>query len=129
VQFVTILPLSHDPLALRVYVDRSNPSVEAEPTWDSPQTRELAAAACFDCHSNETDWPRYSYLPPASLLLYNDVCGGRETLNFSEWSSGKRPELGEIVEAIDEGEMPPWYYATTRCCTPTPGYPTMKKSS
>ena len=32
-----------------------NPPVKQEPAWDSPQTRKLAVAACYDCHSNETD--------------------------------------------------------------------------
>ena len=31
-----------------------NPTVVAEPNWDSPQTRELATRAWFDCPSNET---------------------------------------------------------------------------
>ena len=33
--------------------DHTNPPVISEPNWDSPQTRELATRACFDCHSNE----------------------------------------------------------------------------
>lgn len=32
----------------------SNPPVTQEPQWDSPQTRQLAIQAFFDCHSNET---------------------------------------------------------------------------
>jgi hypothetical protein len=36
---------------------KTNPTVVAEPRWDSPQTRALAKRACFDCHSNETVWP------------------------------------------------------------------------
>jgi heme-binding protein len=40
--------------------DHVNPPVGAEPTWDSPGTRTLAKQACFDCHSNETEWPAYS---------------------------------------------------------------------
>jgi hypothetical protein len=31
----------------------TNPPVVQEPNWDSPQTRQLAVRACFDCHSNE----------------------------------------------------------------------------
>jgi len=38
----------------------TNPPVTAEPRWDTPQTRALAARACFDCHSNLTKWPWYS---------------------------------------------------------------------
>ena len=45
----------------------TNPPVVAEPNWDSPQTRELAVRACFDCHSNETTWPWYSNIAPIEL--------------------------------------------------------------
>ena len=31
----------------------TNPPVVDEPKWDTPQTRDLAKRACFDCHSNE----------------------------------------------------------------------------
>ncbi len=88
--------------------DHSNPPVTAEPAWDSPQTRALAAAACFDCHSNETTWPWYTSVAPFSWLTQNDVDSGRATLNFSEWD---RPqEAGDVAEVIAGGEMPPWYY-------------------
>lgn len=90
-------------------VDKKNPSARNEPQWDSPRTRELAVAACFDCHSNETTWPWYAKIAPSSWLLASDVSEGREVINFSEWGKGEM-ELGEFVEVIDEGEMPPWYY-------------------
>jgi hypothetical protein len=89
--------------------DHSNPPVTSEPDWDSPETRDLAVAACFDCHSNETEWPWYTNVAPMSWLVQRDVEEGRETLNFSEWD---RPqgELDEVAEVILEGEMPPWTY-------------------
>ena len=34
--------------------NHANPLVRREPTWDSPQTRQLAVRACYDCHSNQT---------------------------------------------------------------------------
>jgi mono/diheme cytochrome c family protein len=90
-----------------------NPAVVAEPQWDSPQTRELAARACFDCHSNETQWPWYSNVAPASWLIQRDVDEGRNHLNFSEWNrpQGDAHEIGEVVS---EGEMPPWFYLPLR---------------
>jgi mono/diheme cytochrome c family protein len=89
--------------------DHTNPPVSAQPAWDSPQTRALAAAACFDCHSNETAWPWYTSVAPMSWLTQHDVDAGRATLNFSEWN---RPqEAGDIAEVIAGGEMPPWYYS------------------
>ena len=86
-----------------------NPAVVQEPAWDSPQTRELALRACFDCHSNETVWPWYSRIIPAAWLIRRDVNEGRRTLNFSDWSAGGM-ETGEIGGIVAEGEMPPFYY-------------------
>jgi len=65
-------------------VRNNNPPVVAEPNWDSPQTHALVKRACFDCHSNETIWPWYSYIAPVSWLVYNDVMEGRSRLDFSE---------------------------------------------
>jgi mono/diheme cytochrome c family protein len=90
--------------------DHTNPPTTAEPAWDSPETRALAAAACFDCHSNETEWPWYTSVAPFSWLTQSDVGEGRDTLNFSEWDQ-PQAESDEIPEVIREGEMPPWYYA------------------
>ncbi len=89
--------------------DRSNPAVEVEPAWDSPQTRELAVAACFDCHSNETEWRWYTSIAPMSWLTQRDVDEGRRILNFSEWNRTYRATR-EVGEAIREGGMPPVYY-------------------
>lgn len=80
-----------------------------EPAWDSPQTRALAARACFDCHSNQTTWPWYSQVAPVSWLLQRDVDEGRRKLNFTEWERPQR-DARESAERVQEGEMPPWYY-------------------
>lgn len=88
----------------------SNPPVAQEPNWTDNQTRELAARACFDCHSNETDWPWYSNIAPVSWLVTRDVEIGRRVLNFSEWNRPQH-EAGEVSEVVRSGEMPPSYYA------------------
>jgi hypothetical protein len=87
----------------------NNPPVVAEPKWDSAQTRVLVKRACFDCHSNESIWPPYSYVAPVSWLVYRDVMEGRSRLNFSEWNRPQRG-AGEIAAIIQEGEMPPAIY-------------------
>lgn len=87
----------------------TNPSVVQEPQWDSPATRQLAKEHCFQCHSNETEWPWYSNIAPASWLIAFDVIEGRQKFNFSDW--GNNPgELDELTEAIQSGEMPPIQY-------------------
>jgi hypothetical protein len=92
--------------------DYSNPPVVQEPNWDSPETRMLAQRACFDCHSNETDWPWYSKVAIMSEIVRQDVEDGREVLNFSEWGMAEQEgaDMEEMVEVITNGQMPPPYY-------------------
>ena len=97
--------------------DHTNPPVTGEPTWDAPETRALARRACFDCHSNETEWPAYASVAPASWLVQRDVKDGRAVLNFSEWPRPQE-EAKEASEEVLEGEMPPaaytWVHAHAR---------------
>jgi hypothetical protein len=92
--------------------DHENPTVVREPAWDSPQTRYLAKRACFDCHSNETVWPWYANIAPASWLVTFDVREGRHHLNFSDWRQGQREgeDISKVREVVEEGEMPPMRY-------------------
>lgn len=90
-----------------VPVERTNPPVVSEPNWDSPETRALAQRACFDCHSNQTTWPWYSQVAPASWLVADHVIEGRDKFNMSEWPSG---EGDEAAKAVAEGEMPLFGY-------------------
>lgn len=89
--------------------NHTNPPVTGEPPWDAPETRMLARQACFDCHSNETEWPAYSRIAPVSWLIQHDVSEGRAVLNFSEW---QRPqdEAAEAPDEVLEREMPPAIY-------------------
>jgi hypothetical protein len=89
--------------------DHTNPPRVVEPTWDRPETRELAVRACFDCHSNETAWPWYAHVAPTSWLVQSDVDEGRRVLNFSDWSRGYE-EAAEAAEVVLENEMPPRSY-------------------
>lgn len=82
-----------------------NPAIVAEPAWNAPYTRLLAARACFDCHSNETQWPWYSNIAPISWLVAHHVDEGRDALNFSEWQRVYE-EADEAAETVREGEMP-----------------------
>ena len=89
--------------------DHTNPAVVSEPQWSSPEARALAKEHCFQCHSNETEWPWYSNIAPASWLIQFDVNEGRDKFNFSNWDTNSE-ELDELTEVIQEGEMPPIQY-------------------
>ncbi len=92
-----------------VPVDRSNPPA-TEKLVMPDNVQRIMQRSCFDCHSNETVWPWYSYVAPVSWLVKHDVEEGREHLNFSEWDKlnlkRKIKRLEEIVEEVEEGKMP-----------------------
>jgi mono/diheme cytochrome c family protein len=96
---IQLIPFGHQ---------HTNPAVVQEPNWDTPQTRELAQKACFDCHSNETVWPWYSNIAPVSWLVQRDVVEGRQHLNFSDWARVREPD--EIPEVVRQNRMPPSNY-------------------
>jgi Haem-binding domain len=88
----------------------SNPPVTGEPHWDSPQTRALVVAACYDCHSNQTRTPWYGKVAPISWWLTNHVDKGRAALNFSEWNRPQGRRALRAAETVQRGSMPPSYY-------------------
>jgi hypothetical protein len=94
-------------------VERTNPPVSA-PLEADPEVVAVLRAACYDCHSNETVWPWYSRVAPLSWQVAHHVEEGREELNFSEWGSytaeTRREFAEEMLEEIEEGEMPLWDY-------------------
>jgi hypothetical protein len=97
--------------------EQTNPPVQAEPQWDSPFTRSLAVGSCYDCHSNETAWPWYAKIAPASWIVSRHVNEGRSELNFSEWHR-RQKEAREAVKAVRNGSMPPWYYPAPALSAP-----------
>lgn len=70
----------------------------------------LLQSTCYDCHSNQTNYPWYCNIAPVSWWIKHHVNEGREELNFSEWAtySAKRKDhkLEECVEMLQENEMP-----------------------
>ena len=92
-----------------VPVERTNPPVKSD-IIASVEVKNILKNSCYDCHSNETVWPAYSYVAPVSFFLADHVEHGRKHLNFSEWgsldSAKQKKKLHEIVEEIEEGEMP-----------------------
>jgi hypothetical protein len=84
----------------------SNPPVIADAPWPDADSAEVARSSCYSCHSNETDWPFYSYVAPMSWLVRSDVDRGREAFNFSDWDE-YGSDADDAVEMIEDGEMPP----------------------
>jgi hypothetical protein len=76
---------------------------------DAP-TLALFQRACQNCHSENTQWPWYSRIPPASWMIAKDVQNARSHVTFSNWDC-YRPEeqvdfLTQIGANVRTGRMP-----------------------
>ncbi|MGY4386444.1 hypothetical protein ACVWYN_003499 [Pedobacter sp. UYP24] len=66
--------------------------------------------SCYDCHSNHTNYPLYSWLQPIRLMMDRHVSEGKEELNLNEFGTysarKQRSKIRAIGESIEEGTMP-----------------------
>jgi|TARA_R110002051_G_scaffold324795_1_gene423794 hypothetical protein len=66
--------------------------------------------SCYDCHSNNTDYPWYSKIQPAAWYLEDHIQEGKDELNFNEWAEysdrRKNSKLRSIISQIEEDKMP-----------------------
>jgi len=97
-------------------VDRTNPPITQEIVAPT-NVLSILKTSCYDCHSNETKWPWYSYVAPISFLVAGDVEDGRKRVNFSEWDKydekKKEKKMSAMIEAVEAGGMPlPKYLIT-----------------
>ncbi len=94
-------------------VKRDNPPVKS----DIPAPADVKAIlhrACYNCHSNETKWPWYSHVAPASWLVTSDVHEARSHMDWSDWNQYDAEDQHDFIEHIwklvNSGDMPLWYY-------------------
>ena len=66
--------------------------------------------SCYDCHSNNTQYPWYNRVQPVAWFLEDHIKEGKAELNFNEWDSlssrRKSSKLRSIIKQIESGEMP-----------------------
>jgi hypothetical protein len=100
-------------------VDRNNPAIDPSKTLFATKVvpasaQSILQRSCKDCHSDETNWPWYSRVAPASWLVASDVHGARHKMNFSEWAGytdrQKQDKVDGICEEVGSGDMPPLDY-------------------
>lgn len=76
----------------------------------------LLKTACYDCHSNATVYPWYSFVAPFSWLIAKDTREGREEVNFSNWADtdmmDKLAILDDVYSEVEEEHMPLPIYLT-----------------
>ena len=94
-------------------VERTNPPVVTH--IEAPtEITSILRKACYNCHSNETHWPWYSYVAPFSWWLEHHVIEGRRDLDFTRWNEydadDQLDRIEEIVAQAEERKMPPESY-------------------
>jgi hypothetical protein len=79
-----------------------------------PETVRIIERSCQNCHSQNTEWPWYSYVAPVSWLIESDVHRARSHMNLSLWSQysleEKQNRLAELAAAVRSRQMPPPRY-------------------
>jgi cytochrome c len=56
--------------------------------------------ACANCHSQQTKWPAYSYLPVVSWALEKDVAEARRHMDLSRWNQYSAEERADLLARI-----------------------------
>jgi len=87
------------------------PSTDISKVYKIPDNvQSVLRNSCYDCHSNSTHYPFYSYIQPLSYYLEKHIKKGKEELNFSEWGSyshrKQTNKLESIVNQIKQKKMP-----------------------
>ncbi|MBH53713.1 MAG: hypothetical protein CMI18_05135 [Opitutaceae bacterium] len=97
-------------------VDRSNPSEIADSGLPY-EVKTILKAKCYDCHSNESHWPWYSYIAPVSWWISDHVHEGRREVNYSKWDTysedRKEDKIEETFDEVLDGLMPIESYLIT----------------
>ena len=96
-------------------IDKTNPEFDANQDFlkihETPtEIASTIKAACYDCHSNQSVYPWYTYVQPVGWFVKNHIEEGKEHLNFSEFVTympkKQAHKLEECYELIEKGEMP-----------------------
>lgn len=80
-------------------------------TYSMPAgVHEILVKKCYDCHSNNTQYPWYVHVQPIGWWMASHIKEGKDELDFSEFKtySTKKAshKLEEVSEQIAEGHMP-----------------------
>jgi hypothetical protein len=70
----------------------------------------ILKTSCYDCHSNNTHYPWYSFIQPGAWLMASHIKNGKSMLNFSQFGDlsnrKQQSKLQGIINQVKDGEMP-----------------------
>jgi len=91
--------------------DFNNPKIDHNVALNTdPKVMTVLKNSCYDCHSNETEYPWYHHVAPVSWLMSSNIAEGRKALDFSNWAnidpSVKIERLNRAKQLVNNDMMP-----------------------
>lgn len=87
--------------SLNAFRSETKPSIAVE---------KILSKACYDCHSNVTNYPWYHSIAPINFWMNHHVQDGKKHFNLSEWNNyslkRKAHKMEEFYEEVEEKHMP-----------------------
>ncbi|HQS04068.1 MAG: hypothetical protein B7Y15_12695 [Bacteroidetes bacterium 24-39-8] len=113
-KIVILLPVAF--AAIQFIQPARNKSGQVMPTDISntlnipPLVDTLLKTSCYDCHSNNTNYPWYANLQPLGWILNKHILKAKMELNFSDFGSyssrRQRSKLKSIASQVNDNTMP-----------------------
>lgn len=80
-------------------------------TFEVPnEIQNILKTSCYDCHSNNTNYPWYNKIQPAAWFMEGHITDGKKELNFSDFGDysdrRKKSKLKSMISQIKSEEMP-----------------------
>lgn len=101
IQFIPIQRNKSDIVSRDDFIGIYNPTLTV---------KSILETSCYNCHSNNTSYPWYSYIQPVGMFLQSHIDEGLSELNFSEFnrysSRMKNLKLNSIINQVEDEKMP-----------------------
>lgn len=68
----------------------------------------LLKKACYDCHSNNTNYPWYTNIQPVGWWLKNHIEEGKQNLNFDFFAQYDKEKMLDKLNGIKKSQQQGW---------------------
>lgn len=80
-------------------------------TYNPPkEVISILRTSCYDCHSNNTEYPWYNKIQPVAMFLEDHIEHGKEEFNFNEFGDysdrRKKSKIKSFIRQVEQNEMP-----------------------
>jgi hypothetical protein len=87
------------------------PSADITTVYKMPDgVHAILKNSCYDCHSNQTEYPWYAQIQPVRWWLESHIKEGKQELNFNEFGNyttrRQLSKLKAISGTVEDGKMP-----------------------